>query len=70
MMDNDNAWMYYYDQVVAKIDLNPMLKATEKICSALGFRLGPSQPTSFGGLQSSQNRKKRTIHRVNKCEIG
>ena len=44
MMDNDDAWMYYHDQVVEKIDLNFMLRATEKICSALGFRLGQVNP--------------------------
>ena len=42
MMDNDDAWMYYHDKVVRQIDLNSMLKATESICSALGFKLGKS----------------------------
>ena len=31
MMDNDNAWMYYHDEVVEQIDLNSMLNATETI---------------------------------------
>ena len=39
MMDNDDAWMYYHDEVVEQIDLNSMLNATESICSALGFKL-------------------------------
>ena len=39
MMDNDDAWMYYRDEVVEQIDLNLVLKATESICSALGFKL-------------------------------
>ena len=42
MMDNDDAWMYYHDEVVEQIDLNSMLNATESICSALGFKLGKS----------------------------
>ena len=29
MMDNDDAWMYYHDEVVEQIDLNSMLNATE-----------------------------------------
>ena len=42
MKDNDDAWMYYHDEVVEQIDLNCMLKAIESICSALGFKLGKS----------------------------
>ena len=42
MMGNDDAWMYYHDEVVEQIDLNSMLNATESICSALGFKLGNS----------------------------
>ena len=34
--------MYYRDEVVEQIDLNLVLKATESICSALGFKLGKS----------------------------
>ena len=33
--------VYFHDEVVEKIDLH-MLKATESICSALGFKLGKS----------------------------
>ena len=40
MVDNDDAWIYYHDEVVKQIDLNSMLNATESICSALGFKLG------------------------------
>ena len=29
MMDNDDAWMYYHDEVVEQIDLNSVLNATE-----------------------------------------
>ena len=39
MMDNDDAWKYYQDEVVEQIDLNSMLNATESICSAVGFKL-------------------------------
>ena len=39
MMDSDDAWMYRHDEVVEQIQLNSMLKATESICSALGFKL-------------------------------
>ena len=42
MMDNDNAWMYYHDEVVEQIDLNSVLNTTESICNALGFKLGKS----------------------------
>ena len=41
-MDNDDAWMYYHDEVVEQIDLNSILNATESICSALGFNRGKS----------------------------
>ena len=42
MMDNDDAWKYYHDEVVEQIDLNSMLNATESICSAVGFKLDKS----------------------------
>ena len=42
MMDNDDAWKYYQDEVVEQIDLNSMLNATESICSAVGFKLRKS----------------------------
>ena len=39
-------------KVVEKIDLNFMLKATESICSALGFKLGKSwEALSFQSCQ-------------------
>ena len=40
MMDNDDAWMYYHDEVVEQIDLNVILKTAESVCSTLGFKLG------------------------------
>ena len=39
MMDNDEAWMYYHDEVLGQIDLNGILKTAESVCSALGFKL-------------------------------
>ena len=41
-MDNDDAWMYYHDEVVEQIDMNSVLKAIQSVCSALGFKLGNS----------------------------
>ena len=38
MMDNDDAWMYYHDEVVEQIDMNSTLNAIESICSALAFK--------------------------------
>ena len=29
MMDNNDAWMYFHDEVVEQLDLNSVLKATE-----------------------------------------
>ena len=40
MVDNDEAWMYYHDEVLEQIDLNVILKTAESVCSALGFKLG------------------------------
>ena len=40
MMDNDDAWMYYHDEVEEQFDLNVILKTAESVCSALGFKLG------------------------------
>ena len=42
MMNNDDAWMCYHDEVAEQIDLNSMLSATESICSALGLKLSRS----------------------------
>ena len=41
MMDGEDAWMYYYDDVVEKIDLSLVLN-TESVCSVLGIKLGKS----------------------------
>ena len=42
MMDGEDAWMYYYDDVVEKIDLSLVLKTAESVCSTLGIKLGNS----------------------------
>ena len=42
MIDNDDTWMHYHDEVLEKSDLNSVLNATESICNVLGFKLGKS----------------------------
>ena len=42
MMDSEEAWMYYHEDVLEKIDLNVVQKTAESVCSALGFKLGKS----------------------------
>ena len=42
MMDSEDAWMYYRDDVVEKMDLNVVLKTAESVCSAIGLTLGKS----------------------------
>ena len=42
MMDSEDAWMYYRDDVVEKMDLNVVLKTAESVCSAIGPKLGES----------------------------
>ena len=38
MMDSEEAWMYYRDDVLEKIALN-MVQTVVSVCSALGFKL-------------------------------
>ena len=42
MMDSEDAWMYYRDDAVEKMDLNVVLKTAESVCSAIGLKLGTS----------------------------
>lgn len=42
MMDSEDGWFYYHDDVREKIDLNQVLKTAESVCGALGFKLGKS----------------------------
>ena len=41
-MDSEDAWMYYRDDVIEKMDLNVVLKTAESVCSAIGLKLGKS----------------------------
>ena len=42
MMDKEDSWLYYREDVVEKIDLNAVLNNAESVCKALGFKLGQS----------------------------
>ena len=42
MMDNEEAWMYYRDNMIEKIDLNAILKTTESVCSSQSPKLAKS----------------------------
>ena len=50
MMDNDDAWMHYYDEVVEQIDLNVILKTAESVCSVLGFKTWEAYVTELPKL--------------------
>ena len=45
MMDTEDAWFYYHDEVREKIDLNVVLKTAESVCSAVGLKLSSSWET-------------------------
>ena len=45
MMDEEDAWMYYRDDVLEKIDLNVVQETAQSVCSALGLKLGKSWNT-------------------------
>ena len=42
MMDGEDGWFYYHDDVRDKINLNEVLKPADSICSELGFKLEKS----------------------------
>ncbi|CAH3167609.1 unnamed protein product [Porites evermanni] len=42
MMGKEDSWLYYREDVVEKIDLNAVLNNVERVCKALGFKLGQS----------------------------
>ena len=42
MIDGEDVWMYYHDDIIKKIDFSLILKTTESVCSALGVKLGKS----------------------------
>ena len=57
MMDNDDAWMYYHDEVVEQIDLNSMLKVYAVLLASNvvnhGKRMLPSRQKCRGPVFSS-----------------
>ena len=42
IMDEEDSWLYYREDVVEKIDLNAVLNNVESVCKALGFKLSQS----------------------------
>ena len=50
MMDSEDAWMYYHDDVIENIDLNLVLENAQNVCSTLGFKLGKSWETYLSEL--------------------
>ena len=56
MMDGEDAWMYYYDDVVEKIDLSLVLTIPPKVCAVRlvsnwashGKRMLPNCPSFLG----------------------
>ena len=40
MLDSEDAWFYYHDEVREQIDLNIVMKTVESVCSTLGLKLG------------------------------
>ena len=50
MMDKEDSWLYYREDVVEKIDLNAVLNNVESVCRALGFKLGQSWKTYVSEL--------------------
>ena len=42
MMDKDDSWLYYRDDVLEKIDVNAVPNSVESVCNALDFKLGQS----------------------------
>ena len=39
MMDKEDSWLYYREDLMEKIDLNAVLNNVESVCNALGFKL-------------------------------
>ena len=50
MMDNEDAWFYFHDEVREKIELSNVLKTAEGVCCALGFKLANSWETYLNEL--------------------
>ena len=79
LMDGEDVWMHYYDDVVEKIDLSLVLKIGESVCSALGIKLGklweayvtglPKFPWTNLYITISWNWKNWTEHKNRKIEF-
>ena len=41
-MDSADAWFYFRDDAVEKMNLNDVLMIAESVCNALGFKIGKS----------------------------
>jgi len=46
MMDSEDGWFYYHDDVGDKINLNEIIRTAESMCSVLGLKLGKSWEAS------------------------
>ena len=42
MMDKDDSWLYYQEDVLEKIDVNAVPNNVESVCNALDYKLGQS----------------------------
>jgi len=40
MMDSEDAWLYFWNEALEKINLNNVLKIAGSVCNTLGFKLG------------------------------
>ena len=50
MIDNEEAWFRYFDQVVDKVDLSRIRSIAENVCGALGFKLSDKWETYLSDL--------------------
>ena len=42
MIDSEDAWFYFGDDALEKMNLNDVLKIAGSVCNSLGFKLGKS----------------------------
>ena len=42
LVDKEDSWLYYREDVVGKMDLDVVLNNVESMCNALGFKLAQS----------------------------
>ena len=50
MIENEEAWFRYFDQVVDKVDLSRIRRIAENVCGALGFKLSDKWETYVSDL--------------------